>query len=151
MLSRRALLFCSVVALLAVALAGCSDSYGGRMAIAGAVKLAGEPLDGGQVMFFPLDGQDTQGGAPVVNGEYKIDRKHGLKPGKYLVRLTAGDGKTPANEEAGGPGGSTNIVSVDRIPDDWNTHSTQKIEVKAKGPNTFDFDIPNVNPRARRP
>jgi hypothetical protein len=150
MLSRRTLFLRATAAVLAVALAGCSDSSGGRQAIAGGVKLAGRPLEQGQILFFPLDGQDTQGGAAVVNGSYKIERQHGLKPGKYLVRLTSGDGKTPVNEEAGAPGGSTNIVSVDLIPEDWNVRSTHEIEVTAKGPNQFDFAVPNVNPKAKR-
>ena len=44
--------------------------------------------------------------------------------------------------EAAAPGGSTNIVSLDRIPEDWNVRSKQQVEVRAKGPNTFNFDIP---------
>src|SRR5262245_23184848 len=106
MLSRRTFFLRCVASVLA--LAGCSGSRGGRQAVAGGVKLAGEPLGEGRVLFFPLDGQDTQGGAAVVNGEYRIDRKHGLKPGQYLVRVTAGHGRTAANGEAGGPGGSAN-------------------------------------------
>jgi hypothetical protein len=150
MLYRHTRFFCLVTAVAVVALAGCSDSSGGRMGVSGTVKLEGKPLEQGQILFLPLDDQDTQGGAAVINGEYTIDRRHGLKPGKYLVRLTAGDGKTPTDEEAGGPGGSTNIVSVDLIPEDWNVRSTQKIEVKSNGTNRFDFAVPNVNPRAKR-
>jgi hypothetical protein len=120
------------------------------MALHGEVKLAGEPLEQGQILFFPLGGQDTQGGSAVVKGAYRIERQHGLKPGKYLVRLTSGDGRTPVNEEAGAPGGSTNIVSVDLIPEDWNVRSTHEIEVTSKGPNQFDFAVLKVNPRAKR-
>jgi hypothetical protein len=147
MLSRRTLLLsCASV----LTLAGCSGSRGDRQAVAGGVKLAGEPLGEGRVLFFPLDGQDTQGGAAVVNGEYRIARKHGLKPGQYLVRVTAGDGRTAANGEPGAPGGSANVVSVDLVPEDWNVRSTRQVEVTSKGLNQFDFDIPNVNPQARR-
>jgi hypothetical protein len=149
MLSLRTFFFCSTV-VVATALAGCAGSPDGRQAISGTVTLEGQPLDQGQIMFFPEEGQDTVGGAPVLNGKFKIDSKQGLKPGRYLVRLTAGDGKTPNNEEAGAPGGSTNIVSVDRIPDDWGIRSTQKIEVKSSGSNKFDFAVPNANPRAKK-
>src|SRR5262249_36311825 len=110
--------------------------------------------------FAPLDGQDTQSGAGIVKGQYKVPRQNGLKPGKYLVRLTAGDGQTPANpeirlptnnDEAAGPGGFRNIVSLDLIPEDWNTNSKHQVEVKSSGVNKFDFDIPNVNtPKKRR-
>jgi hypothetical protein len=83
-----------------------------------------------------------------------------LKPGKYLVRLTSGDGKTiarvgvredknPPKELAAAPGGSTNIVSMDRIPEEWNIRSKQEREVKANGVNRFDFDIPSANTSRR--
>ena len=145
--SRRAIL----LTLSLLALAGCADRHGGREAVRGEVKLVGQPLKEGTILFVPLDGQDTRGGGPVVNGAYTVPRPNGLKPGKYLVQLTAGDGKTPADEEAGGPGGSTNIVSVDLIPEDWNVRSTQQIEVKKDGDNKFDFNVPKVNtPRKRR-
>jgi hypothetical protein len=153
MVSRRALVLGSVVFVVMAAAAGCSDQYEGRMEITGGVTLKGEPLPKGSIAFEPLDGQGTLSGAPVTNGEYKIPRPNGLKPGKYVVRITAGDGKTPVNEEeAGGPGGSTNIVSWDLIPADWNTKSKQQVEVKASGPNKFDFDIPTIStpPRRRR-
>jgi hypothetical protein len=136
--------------LLAVALTGCADRYGGKLAVRGEVKLAGQPLKAGSIMFVPLEGQGTQGGAPVVDGAYSVPRANGLKPGKYLVQLTAGDGKTPHDEEAAAPGGSTNIVSFDLIPEDWNVRSTQKVEVKSDGDNTFNFNVPKANVPGKR-
>jgi hypothetical protein len=141
---RRAL-FPHLLFFLLSVLAGCSDPAGGRVVISGHVTLEGKALDKGSILFVPLDGQDTQSGAAITDGDYVMPRDHGLKPGKYLVRITAGDGKTPANEEAGQPGGSTNIISMDRIPEDWNTQSKQQCEVKPNEPNKFDFDIPKAN------
>jgi hypothetical protein len=152
----------SILFIIAVLLAGCSDPYAGRIEVTGTVTLEGQPLNDGTIMFFPLDQQDTRGGAPILNGAYVIPRQQGLKPGKYLVRLTAGDGKTiarvggrqdknPPKEQAAAPGGSTNIVSMDRIPEEWNIRSKQEREVKADGVNRFDFDIPHSNaPRRNR-
>jgi hypothetical protein len=120
------------------------------MALSGTVTLEGEPLKDGSIRFIPQDGQDTQEGAGITNGEFSIDRKHGLKPGRYLVQITSGDGKTPAREEDIAGPSSTNIVSVDRIPDDWNTNSKQQIEMKSDGPNKFPFEIPHVNPRLKK-
>jgi hypothetical protein len=149
MLRRAALL--GLLTVLAAAPAGCSDRYGGRQAVRGAVTLQGQPLKEGVIAFVPLDGQDTQSGAPVVNGSYSVPRESGLKPGKYLVQLTAGDGKTPHDEEAAAPGGSTNIVSLDLIPEDWNVRSKQQVEVRKDGDNQFDFHVPRANaPRKRR-
>jgi hypothetical protein len=144
-------LVCTVLVLSTVtSLSGCSDPYPGLLEVTGSVKLAGEPLKDGSISFAPVDGRGTQSGAPIVNGSYALPRPNGLKAGKYLVRITAGDGRTPANEEAANPGGSTNIVSVDLIPDEWNAKSTKEVEVKANSVNKFDFEIPTVNPRAKR-
>lgn len=131
-------------------LVGCSDSHGGRVAVFGSVKLKGQPIqDGAVVMFEPLDKQDTAGNATVASGEYAIPKAAGLKPGKYLVRVTLGDGKTPVtplDPDAGpgptGPGGGTNIISKDLVPKDWNVNSKKEVTVSKDGPNKFDFDIP---------
>jgi hypothetical protein len=122
---------------------GC-ENYGGRQAVSGQITLEAQPLKQGIIMFTPLDGQGTPSGAPITDGNYSVPRQNGLKPGKYLVKITAGDGKTPnTEEEIAGPG-STNIVSVDLVPEDWNTKSKQEIEVKSSGPNKFDFAIPKA-------
>lgn len=130
---------------------GCSDQYAGRMAVEGNITLEGQPLSDATIIFEPLAGQDTTAGGAVAEGEYKIERKSGLKPGKYRVVITAGDGKTPASpEEAGAPGGSTNIVSVDRIPPEYSDRSQQTVEVTKDGPNKFDFVIPKAREIRRR-
>jgi hypothetical protein len=151
MLFLRKRLLAPLLVLSATALAGCGpDPYAGRMEITGTVKLKGQSLKDGSIRFVPLENQGTENGAPIVNGEYDLPRKSGLKPGKYLVQITAGDGKTPAFEEAGGPDRSTNIVSWDLIPEEWNVKSKQQVEVKSSGTNKFDFDIPNINTKKKR-
>jgi hypothetical protein len=151
MTHRSPSLFAALFALTLAALAGCSDQYAGRMTVSGTVKLEGQPLSDARILFDPLDNQGTQSGAPIVDGEYQVPRDAGLKPGKYLVRITAGDGKTPTNEqEAGGPS-NTNIVSIDRVPDEWNVKSEKQVEITASGPNKFDFEIPKANPKAGKP
>jgi hypothetical protein len=120
------------------------------MEVTGGVTLQGQPLKEGSIIFVPLEKQDTQSGAPVINGVYKVPPQSGLKPGKYLVRLTAGDGKTPANEEIAAPGGPANIVSVDLIPEEWNTRSKQEVVVKVNSPNKFNFEIPKMNTRKKK-
>lgn len=125
---------------------GCAGGSGGRVDVSGTVILEGQPLKEGTIEFFPLEQQDTKGGALIVDGSYSMVKKSGLKPGKYLVKLTSGDGKTPASdEEVAAPGGSTNIVSVDMIPEEYNIASTQEREVKAGEVNKFDFNIPKAN------
>jgi hypothetical protein len=138
--------------LIAVLMTGCSDPYAGRLAVSGTVKLKGELLKSGIIAFEPLEKQDTASGAPIDKGSYNIPRDKGLKPGKYRIRVTAGDGVTPAmipgaaagknnEEEAAGPGRGTNIISKDLIPPSWGSNSQQEVTV-AEGKTRFDFDIP---------
>ena len=139
--------FVFLVACAAALAAGCSDEFAGRYPLSGKVTLEGQPLSNAMITFEPLDGQGTASGAPIENGEYKVEKKAGLMPGKYIVRITAGDGVTPqdADEEgAAAPGGNTNIISRDRVPVEYNERSTQQIEVKSDGPNQFDFAIPKA-------
>ncbi len=126
---------------------GCSDPYAGRLEVSGSAKLKGKSLpDGATVTFIPQDNQGTEGQAVFTGGKYVIPRPNGLKAGKYLVRLSAGDGKTASNpvnpDEPPGPGGGSNIISKDLIPSDWGLKSKQTVTVTAEGPNVFDFDIP---------
>jgi len=149
---RLALTFGLTTSLL-VLVAGCSDKLGGRVAVSGTVKLKGKPIkDGALIMFEPRDGQDTASNAMTVDGAFLIPKQTGLKPGKYLIRVTAGDGVTAVNptvpDSTGpgpggpGPGGGTNIVSKDLVPKDWNTASKHEVTVTPEGPNKFEFDIP---------
>ena len=129
------------LACVVVLASGCSDPDG-RAEVSGTIKLAGQTLNDGLISFEPLEGQDTKSGAMIENGAFRIPRQKGLKPGKYLVRVTAGDGKTPTNpEEIGGPS-KTNIVSKDRIPPEWSARSKQEVTICGTEPNNFDFDIP---------
>jgi hypothetical protein len=126
-------------------LAGCGDKYGGRVEVSGTVKLKGQPLKAGVIVFEPKGGQGTSATAPITGGSYKLPRESGLKPGKYLIRVTSGDGTTPANlnpDEPPGPGGKgTNIVSKELVPPEWNVRSNQEREVTSENPNKLDLEI----------
>src|SRR5262245_50132665 len=124
---------------------GCGPSAGGRQEVKGTIKLKGQLLDQGQITFIPISGNGTtKEGALITNGEYLIDRPHGLMPGTYRVSITSGDGRTPANassDQGPGPTGA-NIISKDRIPPEYGVNSKQDVEVTDKKPNVFNFDIP---------
>ncbi|AWM42019.1 hypothetical protein GobsT_68380 [Gemmata obscuriglobus] len=128
-------------------LAGCSDSHGGRQEITGTAKLKGQPIKDGTVSFEPLEGQATRASAPVTAGAFKIPKASGLVPGKYLIRVSAGDGKTAINpvnaDQPPGPGGGTNVISKELVPASWNVNSKEERSVvKQDDPNNFDFNIP---------
>lgn len=131
-----------LIGLAGLAASGCSQSSG-RVEVSGAVTLKGQPLNDGIVEFVPIEDQGTQASALCTNGKYKIPGDKGLKPGKYRIRVTAGDGKTPyASSGPPGPGGKANIISKELVPRDWNIDSKQERTVTMEGPNVFDLDIP---------
>jgi hypothetical protein len=143
-MNRTTLLLCILV-FTPLFVAGCTRSFGGRQPISGSVKLKGAPIDDGTIEFFPIGGdQATKSGAQIIKGAYKIPAEFGLLPGKYRVSITAGDGRTRADAPLDQPPGPTgaNIVSKDRVPKEYNIESTQEVEVKDKGPNVFNYDIP---------
>jgi hypothetical protein len=135
-----ALVFVSLI------VAGCGDKLDGRVAVSGTVKLAGKPLKDGSVSFEPLDGQASRASAAVTDGAFDIPQASGLQPGKYLIRVSAGDGKTAVNpvnpDNPPGPTGGTNIISKELIPADWNVNSKQERSITAGVANKFEFEIP---------
>jgi hypothetical protein len=141
-------LFILPVGLLATAFAvGCNQEDEGRLMVSGTVKLHGQSIsDGAIVILEPLENQGTGGNATVAQGAFSIPKRAGLKPGRYLVRVTAGDGKTAVNpvddNNPPGPSGGTNIISKDLVPAEWNVNSKQEVTVTKEGPNRFDFNIP---------
>jgi hypothetical protein len=138
-----------VAAAAGLVLAGCSDPYAGRAEVSGTVQFKGQAIkDGAVIEFAPLEGQDTGANAVVTGGAFLIPRQSGLKPGRYLIRVTAGDGVTPERpagpDDAPGPSGrgSTNIVSRDLVPPEWGRDSKKEVTVGKDGPNRFEFAIP---------
>lgn len=135
-----------MIALIAVVCATGCDGDTGRFAVTGTVQVYGQPLATGAIVIFePLEQQGTAATATVTGGTFDIPKSSGLRPGKYLIRITAGDGKTAINpvdpDSPPGPGGS-NIISKDLIPEDWNVNSKHEVTVAKDSPNKFDFVIP---------
>jgi len=124
-------------------LGGCGGGSGPvRHEVTGTVLYDGKPLDNGVISFEPADGQGSQDGATVTDGEYRIPRDKGLFPGRYKVRILGGDGSSGAGQatpEAGNPG---HVRGRERIPPEYNEKSDVVREVKEGASNRFDFSIP---------
>ena len=121
-------------------LAGCGESDG-RVPVEGTVKLKGQPLPQGTIEFVS---DQVRTGAMITEGDYSIPKEQGLPPGKYKVKITSGDGKTPIDapdDFVPGPTGA-NIVSKELIPPEYNTKSTQEVTVEGSKLHRFDYDIP---------
>jgi hypothetical protein len=125
---------------------GCGKSGPKRYEVTGEVTYKGQPLDEGMIEFHPMDGQGSQDGATIKDGQYEIPKNKGLFPGKYKIHMIAGDGIS------GGPSdGSPDVVrrkptpglvlGKERIPPEYNRNSKVIVEVSASKANKFDFHI----------
>ncbi len=129
-----------VVELLLSGCGGSTDTLA-RLPISGKVTLEGQPLDQGIISFDPI-GKGTSAGASISKGEYSIPTASGLPAGNYIVRISSPIGGAPTPEFPG----ASDQVAKERIPEEFNAQSKNKVEVTAKGKNTFDFAIPKAAP-----
>ena len=109
-------------------------------AVSGTVTFHGKPVVIGSVTFVPIpETGPTTGGAQVKAGKFEVLKAQGLAPGKYNVRFTAFD------REVAGPtvpgSGPTPEPAKDILPAKHGSDSKQEVEVKAGGPNVFEFKL----------
>jgi len=131
-----------VLGILACEGCGGYDSQG-RLPVTGRVTRNGAPLERGSIRFEPQDGQPSiVSGAMIVGGQDMIPGETGLPPGKYLVRIHASSsGRRHSSSPTDAPGPEVSgLTSTELIPPEFNTKSTQIVEVRA-GANDFTFDI----------
>lgn len=139
---RRAWLWLLGAMCLSVTAAGCGsgDSLN-RKAISGTVTVDGRPVPNGSVSFEPLMAGGVGSGAVITEGKYTIEKKDGLPPGKYRVRITGDEGVVFGVSEGKMPGDEIMPPRKSLVPANWNSNSKEEIEVKDDGPFVFDFPI----------
>lgn len=117
-----------VIPLLLVA--GCGDKGPLRHKVTGTVSLDGQPVETGQVLFIPADGQGPSDACPIVAGKFEGE----VAPGSKRVEITASK-QVPPKE----PGGMPDSISL--IPPKYNSQSTLTAEIKdGQEPLTFDLE-----------
>lgn len=129
------------LAVLAALVAGCSHDPLGRHAISGTVNVDGVPLTRGNISFQPTEGQPTAGGAVVTGGRFAVPRDGGLVIGKYRVSINAPVPGTGGKVDENSLPGDPPAPPKELIPAEWNSASTQFIELKKQGPFAFPFEI----------
>jgi hypothetical protein len=149
----------SILALLLAVQLGCTapKNPGGRENIEGLITLNGAPLTGmSGIVFSPVNpGSDGGGQGQIQNGKYFLTGADGVKPGKYIVRITSSidfDIRTGKPADSAIEFGSE--IPVDVVPSLFNKESTIEFDVTAGKKNIFNYDIqtdyvPKMPPDAR--
>lgn len=125
----------------ALLLSACSGDPLGRHAVSGNVKVDGKPLAKGNINFWPVDGQATSGGGEIIDGKFSVPKASGLVNGKYRVAVNAAIPGSAGQPDANALPGDIPPPPKEMIPPEWNSASTQTIEVQPKGPFEFSFEI----------
>lgn len=124
----RALMSCLAVAT-ALTAVGCGDGTDQRQ-VSGTVTLDGQPVEKGEIAFYPASGNGAPQGGPITDGKFQFQALAGEK----RVEITATrEAATPA------PDGLPNYVSY--IPAKYNSQSTLTETVQDSGANTFTFEL----------
>lgn len=134
---------CALLSLSLFVGCGANDPLG-RKAVSGNVTLDGSPVAQGSISFDPQgSGETAAGGAPIKDGKYTTTRDKGLSPGTYRVRINIPKPGAAVVEDLSVAPGEDPPLPVEMASPEWNSKSTQSVEVKAdaNGPVTFDFDV----------
>ena len=135
MFKYRASVVCGLGLLL---LAACSGSDG-RQGVEGMVSLDGQPLNSGLICFRPMSGTGgPSAGCPIEEGRFVIAADKGIFMGKFRVEITA---RRKTGRKVKEPMGNIVDETVEAIPTCYNRQSTLTAEVKAGGPNQFEFAL----------
>lgn len=138
-----------LLAAAALLCSACSGDPLGRHAISGNVKVDGQPLPKGNINFWPIDGQATSGGGEIVDGKFSVPKASGLVNGKYRVVVNAAIPGSAGQPDPNALPGDIPPPPKELIPPEWNSASTQTIEVQPKGPFVFEFDVSTKSTKAK--
>ena len=127
-----------VAALVLVAGCGGGDKFD-RQAISGTASMDGRLIPYGNIEFVPADGQPTSVSVEIKDGKFAMDKKGGLAPGKYVVRVQGFDRPLPP------PTGDTEAPLANYpkviVPEKFNSASKETVEVKVGDKNEFTLAL----------
>ncbi|HOM16012.1 MAG TPA: hypothetical protein PK777_06925 [Thermoguttaceae bacterium] len=124
-----------------VLVCGCGS---GLVTVEGQVTWEGKPVEEGNIVFEPADGQGPSAGGKIQNGQYRLAGPSALQPGDKIVRITA-TRKTGKKVEAGPPVAPPGTL-VDEIesfiPAEYNAQSKLRCTIPPGRSHRQDFALP---------
>lgn len=110
-----------------------------RQAVSGTVKFKGKDIVYGNIEFAPNENQNTPLTLEIRDGKFSVEKKRGLSPGKYTVRISGYDAAPPPPPDV--PGQPTGPQPKEIVPPKYNSQSKESVTVKAGEKNEFPFDL----------
>ncbi|MDO5309711.1 MAG: hypothetical protein Q4G03_09540 [Planctomycetia bacterium] len=118
-----------------------------RQDVQGMITLNGEPLGrdfcSAGIQFDAVGDDKSAGGhGQIMRGKYLLTQQDGVKPGKYIVRITAfATFDKTTNTYATPETTMENELQMTLVPEEFNSASTIEFEVVQGKKNVFDYDI----------
>jgi len=135
---RYLVLFVAIVA--GISLTGCGDKDPfNRQAVSGTVTMDGKPIPLGNIEFVPSEKQSTSLTLEIKDGKFAADKKNGLAPGKYVVRIQGFDGPMPLSGDV--PGETKGPLPKSIVPDKYGSRSTETAVIKDGETNEVTFTL----------
>lgn len=131
--------FAFVGAVALVMAGGCAA--GDRAELQGTVTVAGTAVEEGGIMLEPISGtKGPTAGGSIAAGRYRLTGRERVRPGTFLVRLSAARKSGRMVENPAAPGTQTEEYA-DIFPPEYGSKSTLEVDIKP-GVNTLDITIP---------
>jgi hypothetical protein len=121
----------SVILMVFLVLVGC----GGEPVASGTVKVDGQPLEEGNISFFPVDGKSTTAGGPIKGGQYTVNVPTGTMKVVISKAKIVGYKKLYNTPDA-----KQYPVTAEALPDRYNEKSELRLDVKP-GKNQKDWEL----------
>ncbi len=122
-----------------VACIGCGETADGltKFPVTGTVLFDGSPVEEGQIIFRPSDGNGHSFAGPIKDGKFSFDSSEGSKQ----VEITAYKINEATQAEAGPIPGETVSSRKAYIPEKYNRKTTLSIMVGSIEKNYYEFDL----------
>src|SRR5262245_61864897 len=110
---------------------GCDAGRPARYRVTGFVTFDRQPVEGGEIVFVPVDKGVAPDAGRIDNGSYDLL----AKAGKKRVEIRA------SRPVVGGKPNPMGPVYQDYIPEKYNARTMLEADVKPDGPNHFDYEL----------
>ncbi|MBN2296094.1 MAG: hypothetical protein JXM70_26930 [Pirellulales bacterium] len=121
---------------------GCGDAEISH--VMGKVTYNGQPVTAGLVSFEPVEGGSLPYGISIHDGRYTSSSGSRIKPGKYIVRITAPDLSRSNLDANAGPNDPV-PPTVPLVPASWNVQSKLSLDLRP-GINEINFSGEKMTP-----